>query len=546
MKKLLQAFGIAILFMFIQAGTIQYFNWQLGKVVNEIVDTATVYRFVSDSVEQIAEIRKEISPLLDGEIKELGTTLVYWRDLGTRSDTISEYLKAHDIDKELEEKINSSLAEAGGELQILHPEVSKAEAADLDIVIEHAFFLDESLRQLVEGMSILNVHLRDSLSEVIEVERRIHNRPLLFGGGVSLIAVVLLGFFAFNFSSRFAGPLHRIIYLVDRSANEVGQASGQLVSSSKGLAEDAGGQTVSLDKTSASLKEITDMTKQTFQNAKSVKESAECTRQAADSGVVNIQEMAETINRIKNAGEEMGEATREVRDSCNDVSKIVKTIDKIASQTNLLALNAAVEAARAGEAGQGFAVVADEVRSLAKSTTKAARETSEKIQDSLTKSEHSFQASKNVAECVVETRAKASNMESAFNGIVEKAHEVENMISQITDAAEEQSLGIDQVNHSVLQMDKVTRSNEATAKESATASSELSVQADCLREAVADLRSLVGNQTGDEVKSEKQKSTAQPLFKFSVPFRQKPKLNSSSPVNFFRRNSQAKKTAIVD
>ena len=178
--------------------------------------------------------------------------------------------------------------------------------------------------------------------------------------------------------------------------------------------------------------------------------------------------------------EAMNHAMAAIKASADGIAKIIKTIDEIAFQTNILALNAAVEAARAGEAGAGFAVVAEEVRALAQRSATAARETAEKIEDSIAKSEHGVQISGKVA--------------TSLQEIVEKARKVDALVAEIAQASQEQSQGIGQVLTAVTQMDKVTQSNAASAEESASAAEELNAQAMSMDDAVASLQQLVGGQ----------------------------------------------------
>jgi methyl-accepting chemotaxis protein len=202
------------------------------------------------------------------------------------------------------------------------------------------------------------------------------------------------------------------------------------------------------------------------------------------------------MDRIQGSSNELRQAMGAVKESNNEVAKIIKTIDEIAFQTNILALNAAVEAARAGEAGMGFAVVADEVRNLAQKSAAAARETASKIEAAISRTEAGVRVSEKVVEDLKAVLEQSRQVESSLKGIEEKSREVNGLVGEIAAASLEQSQGIEQVNTAVSQMDKVTQSNAANAEESASAAEELNAQAENLKEAVNELLAMVDGDKG--------------------------------------------------
>jgi ABC-type transporter Mla subunit MlaD len=76
--------------------------------------------------------------------------------------------------------------------------------------------------------------------------------------------------------------------------------------------------------------------------------------------------------------------------------------------------------------------------------------------------------------------------------IVEQVRQMDALVGEIATASAEQSQGIDQINHAVSEMDKITQANAATAEESAAAARELSAQSGELSELVSGLGLLVG------------------------------------------------------
>jgi len=275
-----------------------------------------------------------------------------------------------------------------------------------------------------------------------------------------IVMAVLIGLCVRYFMSE---PLERAADQLAAQSCNVRLAAGQVTQSSQTLAEGASEQAASLEETSSSLEEMSSMTRR---NAENAGKANDITRQATEAGDKGISDMGTMIKAIE-----------AMKDSSDDISKIIKTIEEIAFQTNILALNAAVEAARAGEAGLGFAVVADEVRNLAQRCAQAANEISGKIEGALVRTGHGVEISGKVAH--------------TLNEIVAKVRLVNGLVDEVVGATREQSQGISQINTAVSQMDKVTQSNAATAEESAAAAEELNSQAEVMKQSVTELLQLV-------------------------------------------------------
>lgn len=283
---------------------------------------------------------------------------------------------------------------------------------------------------------------------------------------VSSIGVILITGMLFFITQSIVRPINQIIKGMEEGANMVASAAGQISSSSQSMAEGASEQAAAIEETSSSMEEMASMTSGNAENAGNADGLMRNTNQVVSEANTSMNHLMRSMTDISQAGEE--------------TSKIIKTIDEIAFQTNLLALNAAVEAARAGEAGTGFAVVADEVRNLSMRAADAAKDTAELIEGIVKK--------------IHDGTELVSNTHTAFEKVTESSDNVTTLIGEIAQASKEQSEGINQVNVSISEMDKVVQQNSSNAEESASASEEMSTQAEQLREYVGELVSLVSGE----------------------------------------------------
>jgi methyl-accepting chemotaxis protein-1 (serine sensor receptor) len=243
-------------------------------------------------------------------------------------------------------------------------------------------------------------------------------------------------------------------------AEGVATASGQIASGNQDLSGRTEQQASALQQTSAQMHQMTDTVRSSASGARQASDLASDAARAAGQG-------GEVVERVVGT---MGEITQ----SSRRIAEIIGVIDGIAFQTNILALNAAVEAARAGEQGRGFAVVAGEVRTLAQRSAAAAKEIKALIDTSVARVDAGSQ--------------QAGEAGATMRDIVERVRKVTDLISEIHVATEQQSQGIEQVNHAVISLDQGTQQNAALVEQSAAAAEGLRQQAQQLTGLVSAFR----------------------------------------------------------
>ena len=227
----------------------------------------------------------------------------------------------------------------------------------------------------------------------------------------------------------------------------VRDGAGEIHQASDDLAARAETQAATLEQSATALNQLTESVRSTSALASDAETAGRDSREQAESGASVVREAVQAMTLIEK--------------SSDNVRRIISVIDDIAFQTNLLALNAGVEAARAGEAGKGFAVVASEVRSLAQRAAESAREIGSLISESAT---HVSTGSKLVA-------TSGERLEA----ILENSIQLQGYVSEIAGAAREQSIGLEEINDGISQLDTVTQQNAAVAEQVNAAATNLNV-----------------------------------------------------------------------
>ncbi len=408
--------------------------------------------------EMVETVKLNIEPLHQTMIEALD-----WYIDNNRAEGNKSLAKGSSLAEEIDRKIAEHVDE-------VRQQLSQATA---ELVANNSALLNDALVGLILSVvfgAFLSIVMSQSItrpigadpSEVSKVAREIARGNLLLkmrNEGKKAITGVYAAMVAMK------SKLTEVIAVVQDVSAQVRRGAAEILQANMSLNKRAEEQASNLERTAASMEEMTATVKQNANNARQANDLVKDARTEAERGG---QVVRDAVN-----------AMVEISQSSSRIADIIGVIDEIAFQTNLLALNASVEAARAGEQGRGFAVVASEVRALAGRSASAAKEIKELIEDSVHKVEGG-------SHLVNETG-------QALERIVSSVTKVSEIVGEISVASQEQASGIEQVNHAVMRMEDMTQQNAALVEEVTAACMSLGDKAAVLDKSISFFRISEGS-----------------------------------------------------
>ena len=265
-------------------------------------------------------------------------------------------------------------------------------------------------------------------------------------------------------ADSFEQDVGTVVQTVTSAATELQASSSQMSHTAAQTSTQATSVATSSEQASANVETVAAATEELTASIGEIRNQVALSSEVSDRAVSVASETTHTIE--------------ELSDSVRKIGEVVHMITEIADQTNLLALNATIEAARAGDAGKGFAVVAGEVKNLANQTSKATEEITAQIGHVQSGTSDAVHAIQSISDVITQINDISTSVATS----VEEQSAATDEIAQNIEGA---SNGTRNVSESIKDVERGASETGSAASQIESASTDLSMQAEFLREKVA-------------------------------------------------------------
>jgi twitching motility protein PilJ len=276
------------------------------------------------------------------------------------------------------------------------------------------------------------------------------------------------------------GQLRQIIGQVQAASRQISMAVGELRDVTANLATGSDDQAAQAVEASVAIEEMAASIHYVSENASSSAAVAEQARVNAEHGTRAVTRTIEGMKAVRDQVQETAKRIKRLGESSQEIGEIVELIGDIGDRTSILALNASIQAAMAGEAGRGFAIVADEVERLADRATEATKRAGMLVKATQGETAEVMTAMEDTTREVINRSNIANEAGVALGEIQGVSNRLAELLQAISDAAQQQARGSEQVAKSMNEMSAVTRNTAAGTKQTAAAINSLGLLVDNL------------------------------------------------------------------
>ena len=237
----------------------------------------------------------------------------------------------------------------------------------------------------------------------------------------------------------------RITSTLDKFTSTIAQSSDDIASKVERQEAVANEQASSVSQTTSTVDSLGEYSRRSAVQAEESTKSASTALSLAESGAKTVEQTRVGMESLKERVREIAEQIINLSEQTEQIAGVSELVGDLANQTNMLALNAAVEAARAGEYGKGFGVVAGEIRKLADQSRKSADKINNLVTDVQTAMNSAVMVTDEGKKTAESSIVLALDTAESFIGVKDAVNSVYNNTSEISNAARQQAVGIQEI-----------------------------------------------------------------------------------------------------